>query len=65
MTKALMDIVTGQRDEIRVLQSQLAKQASISEQQLKITKDQHSWQIIRDILGGAAWALDRLGDEEE
>jgi predicted RNase H-like nuclease (RuvC/YqgF family) len=63
VSKALMDIVTGQRDEIRVLQSQIARHASASEQHLQIARNQQSWQILKDILGGAAWVLDRIEDE--
>ena len=65
LSKVLIDIVSNQKDEITALQSGQVKQQGLSEAELKLKKDQHDWQVIRDIGTALGWVFDRANEKKK
>lgn len=62
--KTIMDYISVQREEIRVLQSQLSSQRVTSEEALRVQKEQLAWNKLAGLAKALGWIVDRVPDEE-
>jgi len=62
--KTIMDYISVQREEIRVLQSQLSSQRVTSEEALRVHKEQLAWNKLAGLAKALGWIVDRIPDEE-
>ena len=62
--RTVMDYMSVQRDEIRVLQSELSSRRTASEESLRVQKEQLAWNKLTGIARAFGWILDRVPDED-
>lgn len=63
--RTVMSYVSAQKEEIQALRTELSKQHSIREENLKVEKEKVLWQKIIGAAKALGWVLDRTGFFEE